>query len=87
MSDTTQDLSEVILDPDLKKLEQYNDYQAGDFIPTMDFRIAVPSGTHMPDQQKLQQKWLAPTIGGGHIESWRDIKKVVVDEIKTVTQG
>lgn len=50
---------------------------------TCSFRIAVPKGTHTPDQQRLQQLWNGTHLKNGQhvaVEEWRDVPKVLIDE-------
>jgi hypothetical protein len=68
----------TIPESETSKALRYATCQSGDYAPTLQLRIAVPEGTHMPDQQKLQQLWVAPTIGGGQLRQWREIPRVIV---------
>jgi hypothetical protein len=52
------------------------------FVATLELRIAVPEGTHMPDQQKLQQMWVAVTAEGVILKEWRDVPRVLVQKGK-----
>jgi len=53
-----------------------------DYVASAELRIAVPAGTHTPDQQRLQQLWLGVAKDGTILRHWRDVPHIVVQQGK-----
>jgi hypothetical protein len=53
-----------------------------DYTAAAELRMAIPEGTHTPDQQCLQQLWVAVAKDGSILKQWRDVPRVVVQKGK-----
>lgn len=67
-----------ILEQQREQQKRFDEALAGPMSATSELRWAVPEGTHLPDETKLQQLWTGVTNGGYKKQEWRDVPRVVV---------